>query len=779
MKKIIISPLVFFIIVSSYSQVNSEKSLHSDSLDVLNYTIVLDLTNLSSAELKGHTTLQIASKVDNLNLVTLDLLRLNVDSIFFGSDHAPGFSYNDTLINTTTPVLYNTGDIFEMTVYYHGSPYVDSILGGFYFMSGYAFNIGQFLNNRPVCAAKAWFPCVDDLIDRASYEYLITTSKPNIAVCGGNLENTIDNGNGTTTFHWVMNEKIPAYLASVAAGKYAHVSDTYVGIERLIPIDIYTYPEDSLAAFDAFSNIKSIASAYENNFGPYGWNKIGFVETPEGTCEHASNIPYLDYCMNNSIACEEYMAHEFGHHWFGDLITFETDNDFWINEGGATFANYVYKESLYGMEAEKLYIRDMHREVLRLAHIDDGGYFPVYGVPSEALFGKTIYDKGPTVFHTLRNYLGDDLFFDAMKDVFELHGYSDISTVELRDYMSASSGVDLTDFFDAWVFNPGHIHFSIDSFNVLSSSAPYNVEVFMRQKTKGPAGLGNSNRVEVTFMNEQWNEFATTVMFDGETGSQIVEVPFLPKIVVCDKEEKACDATTDFYKTIKTTGLKNFETTYVVIDVTGIIDSAFIRVEHNWVAPDPIDPAIPGLFISDYRYWKIDGILTAGFNARGKFYYNKNSSSAGYLDNTFINNDIDSLVLLYRPGAGNSWEIIDFIRAGSSYTGYLISDTLMFGEYALGIWNWDQWMGAYNFEKKNDFMKVYPNPSSGDFNIEFAGETSGELFIYDLNGRILEKIKVEEGQKHIEWSPDTIEKGTYLVHFNDGKKGFVQKVVVE
>ncbi|KKT72085.1 MAG: hypothetical protein A2281_11165 [Bacteroidetes bacterium RIFOXYA12_FULL_38_20] len=777
MKKIFLILAASLLVSTGYSQT---KSLHSDSLDVLNYTIVQDMRVLSSSfQLNGHATLTIQPKVNNLDIVSLDLLKLVVDSIYFGPIEAPGFTYNDTLLNIQTPELFMTTDIFTVTVYYHGHPVIDpSGWGGFYCNSNYAFNLGVAFADNPHSYGRAWYPCIDDFIDRATYDLYVTATDPKIVIGGGHLQSAVSNGDGTTTYHWVIDDEIPSYLSSVAVGRYAHVAGTYNGLLGPIPTDIFVYPADSMDAVNSFVNLNETMAAFENYFGPYRWDRVGYVGTSQGAMEHATNIAMPYQCIDGTLNYETLYAHELAHHWFGDLFTCETAFDMWINEGGATYAEFIFEEGVYGKTAAKNYIRNMHKEVLRYSHIEDG-FIAIYGIPHEQTYCNTVYDKGGLVWHSLRGYLGDDLFFNALKEVNSVLGFSDVSTVELRDFMSAYTGVDLTGFFDAWVFNPGHIHFSVDSFNVLSSESPFNVEVFMRQKTKGPATLGNSNKVEVTFMNDQWEEYTAVVEFDGETGSQIVELPFYPKIAMCDKEEKLCDATTDLYKTLKTTGTIDYPLTFAKIDVTSITDSAFIRVEHNWVVPDPIEPEIPGMFISDYRYWKIDGILPEGFDGFARFYFNKTTSATGYLDNTFMTNSADSLVLLYRQGPGYSWDTISFTKSSGSLYGYLISDTLMLGEYALGIWNWDQWMGAYNFEKKDDFMKVYPNPSSGDFNIEFASETSGELFIYDLKGRILEKIKVVEGQNHIEWSPDTIEKGTYLVHFNDGKKGFVQKVVVE
>ena len=84
-----------------------------------------------------------------------------------------------------------------------------------------------------------------------------------------------------------------------------------------------------------------------------------------------------------------------------------------------------------------------------------------------------------------------------------------------------------------------------------------------------------------------------------------------------DIEEKIGDATTDYFLTVDSTGNFNFQQTYSQVEVSNISDSAFIRIEHNWVAPDPMKSSDPDIVrLSDYRYWKVDGIFPANFESR-------------------------------------------------------------------------------------------------------------------------------------------------------------------
>jgi hypothetical protein len=152
---------------------------------------------------------------------------------------------------------------------------------------------------------------------------------------------------------------------------------------------------------------------------------------------------------------------------------------------------------------------------------------------------------------------------------------------------------------------------------------------------------------------------------------------------MADLYERNGDATTDNYQTIRATGLYDFPDTYFKMDVINPGDSAFARVTHHWVAPDGMLEPLPGLTLSDYRYWSVEGIFAEGFQATGRFTYNRGNA----LDNTLITSSADSLVILFRPGAGHEWQSVPFSRQGPWQLGIIYVPNLRPGEYTLAIWD--------------------------------------------------------------------------------------------
>ena len=769
------------------------KSLHSDSIDVLHYTIRLEITDLSSKQIAGNTELQIVPKIDNLNTIPLDLLALTIDSIWIDSilvDSA-SYTYNDTLINISTFSPLSQTDTVKVTVFYHGQPVMDpSGWGGFYFNLAYdiAFNLGVAFEDNPHNYGRVWFPCVDDFVDRATYDFFITVNNNYKVICGGSLISVTDNGDSTSTYHWNLRDNIPAYLASVAVGDYIAVTDTFNGILGDIPVYIYVKSSDSLKAVNSFVNLKATFEAYETCFGPYMWERVGFIATTVGAMEHATNIAITHGCINGTLSYEWLFAHELSHHWFGDLITCHSAEDMWLNEGWAVFCESVFMEHIYGNTAYKDYVRANHKEVLRYLHFEDNGYRAVYGIPHEYTYSSTVYDKGADVVHSLRGYLGDSIFFDAVKSYLTAFAFKDVSSWELRDFLTSNTGIALTDFFDFWVFSPGFTHFSVDSFKVVDNSPDYDVTVYVRQRLKGTTNLANSNKIELTFMAPNWNTYTDVFFFSGELGNATFTIPFNPDIVMIDKEEKISDATTDNYKVINTIGNYDFDATYFEAQVLEISDSAFLRVEHNWVPPDNFKTPVPGLIISDYRYWKIDGILPAPFIANGYFYYNK---VAECLDNTFITNPAtnaeDSLVLLYRKSPAEDWAETSFTLSliANRFFGELIADTLKLGEYAMAIWDWEKY-DTLNLEinkplfnnHDTSLLKIYPNPSENNFLIEFNITNNGNIRIFNISGKEVYRENIFSHQKFIKWNPHNLSKGTYIIELIENNIKLAEKKVI-
>jgi aminopeptidase N len=659
----------------------------SDSVDVVHYTVNLDILDFNRKEISGFTDLQIVLKKDNLNQIVVDLLSLIVDSIWIDEIKITDYSYDGSKIIIPLSTALPKGRAILISVFYHGKPSKDPRWGGFYFGDGYAYNMGIGMKSDPHSYGRCWYPCFDNFIDRATYDYFITVGQGFTAVCSGTLAEIFENKNGTITYHWNLKNSIPVYLSSVSVSNYIALKDTFIGIRRAIPSQIYVSPEDSLLAVHSFKNLGEYLRAFEYMFGPYPWERIGFVSVPftGGAMEHATNIAVSETAINGTLDSEMLFVHEFAHNWFGNLVTCQSAEDMWLNEGWASYCEALFLEYHYGKQRFKDYVRENHKKVLSKTHIRDKGYRAVYGIPHEFTYGSTVYDKGFDVVHTLRSYLGDKPFFSSLKKYFEYFAFKDISTELFKNFLTMETKLDLTDFFNTWIYSPGFPHFSIDSFLVNNAQKGFETRVFIRQKLKGTDDYAYSNKIEVTFMDEHWHALTETFEFSGETGVKLFYLPFEPDLVMLDLEEKINDATTDNYKVIRSKGKYEFKETYFEMQVEDITDSAFIRVELNWVAPDSCKKPKERITISNSNYWKIEGIFPDDFNVKGIFSYDlPEFSLKSWVDSVFKGRTY-TMVLLYRSNLDDDWDKYDFKLEGNEYFGKLVIDSLRSGEYTLGF----------------------------------------------------------------------------------------------
>jgi hypothetical protein len=771
-----------FVVVFITSNFGYTQNPQWNYLDVHHYDIHLSITDISAKHIEGYADITFVSNINNLDSAWLYLSQLQVDSIQFeGTTISSYLHYNDSIVGILLPIMQSQGDTFKMKVYYNGQPILDpSGFGGFYFSSDnlYAYNIGVAFSDDPHSYGRVWFPCIDSFEHKSLYDFHITTTTPAFAVCGGTLmSKTDDTISGTTLAHWKINQKTSPYLISVAVSDYVLVADTFYSVSGDIPVHIYVRQPDSSKVAGSFANLIAMLNGFEQHFGPYSWDRVGYVGVPfnSGAMEHAMNIAYPRIVINGTLAYEYLVAHELAHSWFGNLVTCASAPEMWINEGWARFSEIVYMEIVYGTEAARNYFRKEHKDVLHKTHISDNGYRAVHGVPHDYTYSSTVYDKGGIVVHAMRNYMGDSLFFETVRAYTDYFKFKTVTSYELRDFFSVTSGIDLTDFFDAWVFRPGFATFVVDSFHVEHINPNFDVSVYFNQKLKGTTEFALSNKFEVMFLGMQFEKHIETVHIASNAEMKQFSLPFQPVAVFIDPLDKTCFATTKDNVVVKSTGVQNLTNSLSRLDVTQIgADSLQLIVRHHWVAPDgTFDPSQNIVRISDYRYWEIDGVIPVDAVIEMRLQYNRTVTTSGNLDNTLLPlaASVDSIVLLYRPSAAFSWTIVPFTKTGNQFSGFIVTQNLMSGQYAFGIGNPNQ-SDIQSYEpKKQNIMKVFPNPSNGHFTIEFETDcVQPSVKIFNSMGKQIDLIKSVQGENTIQWKPNGNPSGVYIIQLHDTRR---------
>ncbi len=653
-----------------------DRSHNNRGIDILHYTLQLDLSDINKGEIAGIADLQIKILTKELQTITLDLSSMNVDSVWIDEASVNDWKYSGDLLSIPLKADEINGGTLLVTVFYHGKPLKDPVWGGFYLFADNAFSMGVGMGSDPLAVGRFWYPCYDSFTERASYEYFITVKDDLAVACPGTMSEIFQNANGTTTWHWMMNNSIPTYLSSVAVADYVRITNTIIGKDRNIPVELFVSPGDKENALKSFEKLGNWLSCFENMFGPYRWEKIGYasVNFPHGAMEHATMIHIPSYSLKNPAGFQDLFVHEFAHSWFGNLITCASPADMWFNEGFASYCEALYHECSEGEQAFRDYMRINHLKSLHAAEADDG-FRAIYGNPPEYTYGSTVYDKGADVAHTLRSYLGDKKFFPAMKAMFDKYAFNNISSRELQIFLEKETGTQLDDFFNFWVESPGFPHFSVDSFSVEAAESGYRVNVYVEQRLFGATDYSYSNRIDLMFVSPSWDTSIKSFEFSGPYGKEDFMLGFKPELIIIDPYEKIADATLDEIKIIKAAGEYSFDESGFILNVEEITDSAFFRITKHMVPPVSLDKS---LTLPEDIYWTMESLAAKDFKASAIFVIHM-PESAG------LKNRQQFLRLLYRGGPGQNWNIIPSVAMQENEAYYLTSSVIKKGEYCIAF----------------------------------------------------------------------------------------------
>lgn len=743
--------LVFLIPKASFA---ATPDTRSDSFNVTHYTITLDLSNLSTQSISGSCLVKGVSKINGLNRLSLELHKLIVDSIKQNGTIVP-YQYNDSLLTVKPIVAWNAGDTFAIMVWYHGQPEVTS-WGGFYFdhSDDYAFNLGIGLYTIPHNLGRVWFPCVDNFTDKATYSFYIQSKSGSKAFCNGLLIDSVLNINNTLTWHWEMMEPVVPYLAAVGIGPYKTIYSTYKSITGVTkPVVIGILPDDTTLSRTTFQHLPAVLSEYENAYGPYPFDRIGFVGVNfgSGAMEHASNISLPNSWIEGGLSDEYLWAHELSHQWWGDLATCSSAADMWLNEGWACYNEGFYQEKLYGATAYNQYAMGTRYTALRYAHIVDSTDRPLSPMPEKYTYGPTTYDKGSCVVRSLRNYLGDSLFYKGVKTYLQQDfKYSSASASDFEASLTKSTGVDMAEFFNEWVFGNGWPHFEITNLIFDTITTSDNI-VSINLRTVDNNYQYSNTPLTMSYFNYDFSRHDISFKYSS-TGPNKVKIPLGPQFFALDLDGKVTDATTKQYQVVKAKGNVDFTESLMNITVDSLKDSALLYVVHNWIAPERTANTPKNVKLSSDRYWTVDGIFNPGYHATALIQYDGRTLSSayngGFLDNDFLKGvKEDSIVLMYKPVVGGDWTLLNVnkdytVTTGTNHTdefGDIKILNLKKGQYCFGIY--DYRAGIAPISMNNYGMVIYPNPASDKLHIRFNSPVFVQsIQVFDSNGKLVKSI---------------------------------------
>jgi aminopeptidase N len=382
---------------------------------------------------------------------------LEVDSMV-QDGHAVPFRRDGDAFFVTLPAAPMAGDMKTLAVHYHGRPQPAKRPpwdGGFSWGSD---SLGRpwVVTTDQGVGASIWWPNKDTQADEPdSQRVAITVPKPMVNVSNGRLRSTKRHKDGTVTYEWLVTNPINNYAIAVAAGSYAHWSETYDGEAGKLTLDFWPLDYHLAAAKRQWVQVRPMLQCFEHWFGPYPWYEDGYklVEVSNNGMEHQSAVSYGNGFANGyrgrdwsqtglGMEWDFIIVHESAHEWWGNNITTKDLADMWVHESFANYAEGIYTECLLGKEAGARYVIG-NRNWIK----NDRPVVPAaYGVNAQG--SGDMYPKGGQMLHTIRQLVQDDAKWrDILRGLNRTFRHRTVTGAEVQDYMSAHAGIDLSKVF--------------------------------------------------------------------------------------------------------------------------------------------------------------------------------------------------------------------------------------------------------------------------------------------------------------------------------------------
>ncbi len=270
----------------------------------------------------------------------------------------------------------------------------------------------------------------------------------------------------------------PTENLHLVAGKYIVNRTTYNGIE----VSTFFFPEEQHLSESYIQAVKKYLKMYEEMIGEYPYKKFSVVENffptgygmPSFTLlgRQVIKLPFIIYTS---------LGHEVLHSWWGNSVFVDYDKGNWC-EGLTTYlADYYYKE-VNSPEAAEQYRREICRDYTNYV-VQSGEDYPLKAfhertTPATRAIG---YGKTLMVFHMLREYLGDDIFYESLREFYERSIWKLASWEDLEVLFEEKSGKDLSWFFHQWIEKPGAPILVLEQPILKEKKGQYVVELIVRQ----------------------------------------------------------------------------------------------------------------------------------------------------------------------------------------------------------------------------------------------------------------------------------------------------------
>ena len=390
--------------------------------------------------LRGQVTIS-ATATQDLSRFDLDLRGFAVKQVLVDGV-AASFSRDGQELVITPATGIVDGAAFEVMVRYAGVPEVvvdpDEAIEGWVPTDDGAFVVGE------PQGSPGWYPVNDEPADKATFDFVVTVPRGLTVMANGVLLSH-RTANGWTTWRWRETDLMAPYLATATLGRFDLTEYEIDGIPAYVAVD------PTLPKGQVLTKLPAIVRFFVDLYGEYPFNAVGAVVDDAKVVGYALETqtkPVFEVMPD-----EWTLVHETAHMWYGDSVTLQDWPDIWLNEGFATFSNWIWSEKKGTKSADhqfKQYYNTPAQSdrLWGLPTADLGG-------PANLFVWGPVYVRGAMTLQALREKIGDEAFFDIMRDWAAQNRYGSVTTPQFVALAEQRSGMDLDAFFQVWLYEPG------------------------------------------------------------------------------------------------------------------------------------------------------------------------------------------------------------------------------------------------------------------------------------------------------------------------------------
>lgn len=491
MKKILISALLLGVIFSSqtaFAQTDTSgrteiyRATHTKTTELKHTKLKVNF-DYQKEQMNGEAWISASPHFYPSDSLVLDAKAMLIHEVALdknGSKSPLKYDYKNDMLKINLDKTYSRNQDYTVYIKYTARPNEVKQVGsaaitdakGLYFINPQGKESGkptQIWTQGETESNSVWFPTIDKPNQKTTQEIYMTVPDKYLTLSNGVLKDSKKEGNNLRTDHWVMDKKHAPYLFFMGVGEYAVVKDKW----RNIPVDYYVEKEYEPYAKQIFGNTPEMIEFFSKRLNyDYPWPKysqITGVDYVSGAMENTTSTLHSTMAQQkpgdliDENRWEDVISHELFHHWFGDLVTAESWSNITVNESFANYSEYLWNEYKYGkdfadytlMKTREGYFRDpsnVSKDLVRFNYHS-----------REDVFDGVSYNKGGSILHMLRNYLGDDAFFAGLTDYLKTNEYGTGEAQQLRLSLEKISGKDLNWFFNQWYYGNGNPKLSYTS----------------------------------------------------------------------------------------------------------------------------------------------------------------------------------------------------------------------------------------------------------------------------------------------------------------------------